>query len=151
MTNIGEQGIGLWDEEDQFFYDELNLSDGTIIPLKVRSMVGLIPLFAVETLRPDLLAQLPEFGRATRLVLKNRPGLAQLVSRWQEPGLEHERRLLSLLRGHRMKMLLKRMLDETEFLSDYGVPKVSRYHEGHPYVFDCAGVACGEVSAGGIG
>ena len=55
MTNIGGEGIGLWDEEDQFFYDELNLSDGTIIPLKVRSMVGLIPLFAVETLEPDLL------------------------------------------------------------------------------------------------
>jgi hypothetical protein len=139
MTNIGEQGIGLWDEADQFFYDELNLSDGTIIPLKVRSMVGLIPLFAVETLEPDLLAQLPEFSERLDWFLKNRPGLAQLVSRWQEPGLG-ERRLLSLLRGHRMKMLLKRMLDETEFLSDYGVRGVSRYHEGHPYVFDCAGV-----------
>ena len=62
MTNIGGEGIGLWDEEDEFFYDELNLSDGSIIPLKVRSMVGLIPLFAVETLEPDLLAELPEFS-----------------------------------------------------------------------------------------
>jgi hypothetical protein len=61
MTNLGGEGIGLWDETDQFFYDELNPSDGSIIPLKVRSMVGLIPLFAVETLEPDLLAQLPEF------------------------------------------------------------------------------------------
>ena len=151
MTNIGEQGIGLWDEEDQFFYDELNLSDGRIIPLKVRSMVGLIPLFAVETLEPDLLAQLPEFSERLDWFLKNRPELAQLVSRWQEPGLG-ERRLLSLLRGHRMKMLLKRMLDETEFLSDYGVRALSKYHEAHPYVFDCAGVTLArQVSAGGVG
>ena len=76
MTNLGEQGIGLWDEEDQFFYDELNLSDGRIIPLKVRSMVGLIPLFAVETLEPELLAQLPEFSERLDWFLKNRPGLA---------------------------------------------------------------------------
>jgi hypothetical protein len=102
-------------------------------------MVGLIPLFAVETLEPDLLAELPEFTDRLDWFLKNRPGLAQLVSRWEEPGLG-ERRLLSLLRGHRMKMLLRRMLDETEFLSDYGVRALSKYHEAHPYVFDCAGV-----------
>ena len=96
-------------------------------------------MFAVETLEPDLLAELPEFSERLDWFLKNRPGLAQLVSRWQEPGLG-ERRLLSLLRGHRMKMLLKRMLDETEFLSDYGVRALSKYHEAHPYVFDCAGV-----------
>jgi hypothetical protein len=139
MTNLGGAGIGLWDEEDQFFYDELNLSDGSIVPLKVRSMVGLIPLFAVETLEPDLLAELPEFSSRLEWFLNNRPGLAALVSRWQEPGLG-ERRLLSLLRGHRMKMLLKRMLDETEFLSDYGVRGVSKYHEANPYVFDHASV-----------
>jgi hypothetical protein len=138
MTNLGNQGIGLWDEEDQFFYDELNLSDGSIIPLKVRSMVGLIPLFAVETLEPDLLAKLPEFSERLDWFLTNRPQLATLVSRWQEPGLG-ERRLLSLLRGHRMKMLLKRMLDTTEFLSDYGVRAVSKHHEANPYVFDCVG------------
>jgi hypothetical protein len=138
MTNIGNQGIGLWDEDDQFFYDELNLSDGSIIPLKVRSMVGLIPLFAVETLEPDLLAKLPEFSQRLDWFLTNRPQLATLVSRWQEPGLG-ERRLLSLLRGHRMKMLLKRMLDETEFLSDYGVRAVSKHHDANPYVFDCVG------------
>jgi Glycosyl hydrolase family 63 C-terminal domain len=138
MTNLGGEGIGLWDEDDQFFYDELSLSDGTIIPLKVRSMVGLIPLFAVETLEPDLLAKLPEFSQRLDWFLTNRPQLATLVSRWQEPGLG-ERRLLSLLRGHRMKMLLKRMLDESEFLSDYGVRALSKHHEQHPYVFDCVG------------
>jgi hypothetical protein len=138
MTNLGGEGIGLWDEDDQFFYDELSLSDGTIIPLKVRSMVGLIPLFAVETLEPELLAKLPEFSQRLDWFLTNRPQLATLVSRWQEPGLG-ERHLLSLLRGHRMKMLLKRMLDESEFLSDYGVRALSKHHEQHPYVFDCVG------------
>ena len=120
MTNIGEDGIGLWDEQDQFFYDVLNLPTAAITPLKVRSMVGLIPLFAVETLEPDLLAQLPEFKRRLDWFLKNRPELAAagVALAGAGPG---ERRLLSLLRGHRMKMLLKRMLDETEFLSAYGV------------------------------
>jgi hypothetical protein len=138
MTNIGGAGIGLWDEADQFFYDELSLSDGTIIPLKVRSMVGLIPLFAVETLEPDLLDELPEFKKRLDWFLNYRPDLAALVSRWQEPGLG-ERRLLSLLRGHRMKMLLKRMLDESEFLSDFGVRALSKHHDQQPYVFDCLG------------
>jgi hypothetical protein len=135
MTNLGGEGIGLWDEADQFFYDELNLPDGSIVPLKVRSMVGLIPLFAVETLEPDHLQQLPGFSERLDWFLTHRPDLAALVSRWHEPGLG-ERRLLSLLRGHRMKMLLRRMLDETEFLSDYGIRAVSKHHESHPYVFD---------------
>ncbi|MGH6945605.1 MAG: MGH1-like glycoside hydrolase domain-containing protein, partial [Geminicoccaceae bacterium] len=126
------------DEDDQFFYDELNLTDGIIVPLKVRSMVGLIPLFAVETLEPEMLDALPDFDARLEWFLKNRPGLAQLVSRWHEPGLG-ERRLLSLLRGHRMKMLLRRMLDATEFFSDYGIRALSKYHEQHPYVFDYRG------------
>lgn len=138
LTNIGEQGIGLWDEEDEFFYDELNLPDGRMVPLKVRSMVGLIPLFAVETLEPQTLDRLPGFSRRIQWFLNYRPDLARLVSRWQEPGLG-ERHLLSLLRGHRMKCLLRRMLDETEFLSDYGVRSLSKRHENEPYLFQCDG------------
>jgi hypothetical protein len=140
MTNMGGDGdgIGLWDEEDQFYYDSLQLPDGTATSLKVRSMVGLIPLFAVETLEPQMLDQLPGFKRRLEWVLKNRPGLALLVSRWNEPG-RGERRLLSLLRGSRMKKLLKRMLDESEFLSDYGVRALSKYHEAHPYNLACGG------------
>ena len=95
---------------------------------------GLIPLFAVETLEPELLEQLPDFSRRLKWFLNNSPDLAGLVSRWHEPG-RGERRLLSLLRGHRMKQLLKRMLDETEFLSDYGVRALSREHRAQPYVF----------------
>ncbi|MBI2819165.1 MAG: glucosidase [Acidobacteria bacterium] len=138
MTNIGEQGIGLWDEQDGFFYDVLHMPDGQMIRLKVRSMVGLIPLFAVETLEPELLDKVPEFHLRLKWYLNYRPGLAALVSRWQEPGAG-ERRLLSLLRGHRMKLLLRRMLDETEFLSEYGIRALSRYHLDHPYTFDCCG------------
>jgi hypothetical protein len=140
MTNIGGdgQGVGLWDDEDAFFYDELNLTDGRMRRLKLRSLVGLTPLFAVETIEPETLARLPEFSRRLNWYLKYRPELAALVSRWHVPGLG-ERRLLSLLRGHRMKKLLVRMLDETEFLSDYGVRALSKRYGQHPYTFDCFG------------
>jgi hypothetical protein len=139
MTNIGGdgKGVGLWDEEDEFYYDELNLPDGRMVKLKVRSMVGLIPLFAVETLEPEMLEKLPDFARRLKWFLNYRPDLANLVSRWDEPG-RGERRLLSLLRGHRMKRLLKRMLDETEFLSDFGVRALSRAHADQPYTFLCS-------------
>jgi Glycosyl hydrolase family 63 C-terminal domain len=134
MSNIGQQGIGLWDEEDKFFYDVLHLPDESMTPLKVRSMVGLIPLFAVETLEPEVLDALPEFKHRLEWFLNYRPELAALVSHWEVSGRGH-RRLLSLLRGHRMKRLLKRMLDETEFLSPYGVRALSRAHAEQPYVF----------------
>jgi len=134
MNNIGAEGIGLWNEADEFYYDVLNLPNGHGIPLQVRSMVGLIPLFAVETLEPELLQELPEFTQRLEWFLRHRPDLAKLVSRWKECG-ECERHLLSLLRGHRMKCLLRRMLDETEFLSDYGVRALSKVHEREPYRF----------------
>jgi hypothetical protein len=140
MTNFGDQGIQLWDEEDGFFYDVLALPDGRTIPLKIRSMVGLIPLFAVETIEPSLLRKLPEFATRLEWFLSYRPDLAGLVSRWHIPGAG-DRRLLSLLRGHRMKQLLRRMLDETEFLSDHGIRALSRHHLEHPYVFHWDGQA----------
>jgi hypothetical protein len=138
LNNIGGQGVGLWDEEDQFFYDELQTPDGRITKLKVRSIVGLIPLFAVETLEPEMLERLPGFNRRLKWFLEYRPDLAKLVSHWQEPG-SGQRRLLSLLHGHRMKLVLKRMLDETEFLSEFGVRALSRQHFGHPYLFNYDG------------
>jgi hypothetical protein len=143
MTNVDDRAIDMWDDTDEFYYDTLHVPDtehasGSVIPLKIRSMVGLIPLFAVETLEPGTLERLPEFAERLDWFLRNRPDLAGLVSRWYEPGLG-ERRLLSLLRGHRMKCLLRRMLDETEFLSDYGVRALSRHHQDHPYVFEVDG------------
>jgi hypothetical protein len=109
-----------------------------MVPLKVRSMVGLIPLFAVETLEPELLEKVPGFAGRLEWFLKYRPDLAALVSRWQDPGAG-ERRLLSLLRGSRMKKLLRRMLDETEFLSEHGLRAISRQHDSAPYTFTWSG------------
>ncbi len=130
--NSEEEDSGLWDEQDEFYYDELRTPRGREIPLKIQSMVGLIPLFAVETLEPELMLKLPEFAGRLKWVLAHRPELAKLVSHWEECGVG-ERRLLSLLRGHRMKCLLRRMLNETEFLSDYGVRALSKVHEEKPY------------------
>lgn len=145
LNDTGGTGDGLWDEEDGFYYDALHLPTGHNVPLKVRSLVGLAPLFAVETLEPELLEKLPNFKLRMDWFLENRPHLASLVSHWHEPGVG-DRRLLSLLRGHRMKCLLKRMLDESEFLSDYGIRAVSKFHEEHPFVLKCHGemVQCGE-------
>jgi Mannosylglycerate hydrolase MGH1-like glycoside hydrolase domain len=132
MNNLGGQGIGLWDEQDEFYYDVLRTPDRRYLPLKVRSVVGLMPLLAVETVQPQLIDMLPGFKERLEWYLKHRPDLASLVSRWQEPGMG-ERRLVALTRGHRMKCLLRRMLDPNEFLSDYGVRSVSKYHQQHPY------------------
>jgi hypothetical protein len=133
MANIGENAINLWDEQDEFFYDVLRTPHGST-QLKVRSMVGLIPLFAVEVIDMETIGECPEFSKRMDWFLNYRPDLASLVSRWTVHGIG-ERKLFSLLRGHRLKRLLKRMLDETEFLSGYGVRALSRYHEANPYVY----------------
>lgn len=132
MNNIGGEGIQLWNDEDEFFYDVLKLPNDGNVPLKVRSLVGLIPLLAVETIEPELLDRFPGFKGRLEWFLEHRPHLAGLVSRWHEPG-SGDLRLLALVRGHRMKRLLRRMLDESEFLSPYGVRALSKYHEAHPY------------------
>lgn len=134
MSNMGGEHIGLWDDEDKFYYDMLHLPDGRHVKLKIRSMVGLVPLFAVQTIEPELLDELPAFTRRMEWFLDHRPDLAALVSRWYEEGRGH-RRLLSLLRGHRMKALLERMLDPAEFLGDHGVRALSRVYADEPYEF----------------
>jgi hypothetical protein len=138
MTNVGDDGGELWNEEDQFFYDVLRVPNKGQIPLKVRSLVGLTPIFAVEILDSQSLAEVPIFTKRLEWFLEHRPDLAKLVSRWQEPGIG-EKRLLSLLRGHRLTQLLKRMLNESEFLSDYGVRALSKYHEKNPYILQADG------------
>ncbi len=132
MNNIAGEGISLWDEQDEFFYDVLHLEHGENMPLKIRSMVGLIPLFAVTTIEPALLDKVPEFKHRLVWFLEHHPELASLVSRWNEPRMG-ERRLLAILRGHRMKRVLSRMLDGNEFLSPYGVRALSRVYAAQPY------------------
>jgi len=138
MNNVAGKGFALWDETDEFFYDVLHVAGGETQSLRVRSIVGLIPLLAVEIIEPELLERMPRFRARLEWFLANRPQLASLVSRWYEHGVG-ERRLLALVRGHRMKRLLARMLDPNEFLSDFGVRSVSKYHQEHPYVVDLGG------------
>ncbi|CAA9239632.1 MAG: GH63 [uncultured Chthoniobacterales bacterium] len=138
MNNAGGKGIGLWDEDDEFFYDVLHLPDGRYVRMRVRSLVGLMPLLAVETIEPELLEAVPGFKSRLEWYLENRPDLAALISRWHAPG-SGERRLIALTRGHRMKRLLRRMLDPEEFLSPYGVRSMSKYHEQHPFVLQGSG------------
>ncbi len=133
-----DDALGLWDEADQFYYDHLNLPDGENVAMKIQSAVGLIPLLAVEVLDSNVLAKLPEFAGRMEWYLKHRPQLASLISNWKVCG-SADRKLLSLLRGHRMKALLKRMLDETQFLSGQGVRSLSKFHAEHPFRFATGG------------
>ncbi len=130
----GAEGNALWDEQDGFFYDTLTLPDGERVPLRARSMVGLIPLYAVTILRHDELARLPSFSARMRWFLEHRPQLAELVSSWERVG-QDDTALLALLRTHRMTRTLSRMLDEGEFLSVGGIRAVSKVHEAAPYRF----------------
>jgi hypothetical protein len=132
MNNIGQERISLWDEEDGFYYDVLHLENGDHFPLKVRSMVGLIPLFAVETLEPDTLARLPEFARRLEWFVHHRQNLTANVACMRTPGSD-ERRLLSIVDQPRLRRVLQVMLDEREFLSPYGIRAVSRVHRDRPY------------------
>ena len=135
MFADGEEGTGLWDDEDEFYYDAIQKSDGMDQKLKIRSMVGLIPLLAVEILEDDLLTSQKEFTDRLYWFLNHRPKLASLVAKWGEKGKD-AKHLLSLLRGHRMKRILYRMLDENEFLSDHGLRALSKYYKDHPYVLE---------------
>jgi hypothetical protein len=125
-------GGGLWDEHDGFFYDCLNLPGQRTIPMKVRSMVGLIPLFAVGTIEPFVYERFPEFVKRVRWFTDNRPELTEGIASLHDKGAG-ERRLLSILSRERLVRVLERMLDESEFLSEHGVRALSRVHHDHPY------------------
>ncbi|HEU4506612.1 MAG TPA: hypothetical protein VFR78_00140 [Pyrinomonadaceae bacterium] len=138
MNNRGDDDIRLWDEQDGFFYDVLHLPAGKPFPMKVRSMVGLIPLFAVETLEPELLDRLPDFKRRMEWFIQNRPDLTANVACMRTPGND-ERRLLSIVSQDQLRRVLRFMLDENEFLSPYGIRAVSRFHKDHPYTLQVNG------------
>src|SRR6266581_825891 len=148
MNNRGDDGVSLWDEEDGFFYDVLHVPNQGGFPIsganasptershlvmRTRSMVGLIPLYAVDTLEPELLKRLPNFKRRLDWFIANRPGYTQNQACMFTPGTG-ERRLMSIVDGEKLRRVLHYMLDENEFLSPYGIRAVSRYHKDHPYV-----------------
>ena len=134
------QGMSLWNEEDGFFYDVLHMPGDHYLPFKVYSFVGLIPLFAVETLEPDLLEQLPRFQRRMTWFLENRPWLVDHIASLTEPG-EGERRLLSLVPLSNLRRILAKMLNPDQFLSPYGLRSLSREHAGEPYTLNMNGHA----------
>lgn len=138
MENLGDGTKGLWNEEDGFFYDVLQLGNGDSVSLKLRSIVGLIPMFAVEIIDHHLLDKMPNFVERMDWVLKNKPELTKLVSHWEEEG-QGRKHLMSILRKTRLTKVLSRMLDEKEFLSDYGIRAMSKVYEENPFVFSVHG------------
>src|SRR5437879_3159244 len=133
LNNIGDEGISLWDDEDGFFYDVLHLPSGERQYMKVRSLVGLIPLLAVETLEPDVVDRLPGFKRRLEWFVRNRPEFREHLEAMDQPG-GGERRLLSIVSREKLSRVLRLMLDEREFLSPYGIRAVSQFHRDHPCV-----------------
>ena len=140
MNNLGNDEIELWNEKDGFFYDVLHFpATNQQMQMRVRSMVGLIPLFAVETITPEELEMLPDFKRRIEWFLEHRPDLTTRIACLQEPGQE-KRRLLSIATREQITSILRYMLDETEFLSDYGIRAVSKFHEQNPYILELDGM-----------
>ncbi len=129
----GGAGHDLWNEEDGFFYDVLHLPDDSRQPLKVRSLVGLIPLLAVETLEPDMLSRHDAFRRRLEWFVEHRPDLTGDVACMRTRG-QQERRLLSIVDGDQLRRILRVMLDEREFLSPFGIRSISRVHKDAPYI-----------------
>ncbi len=133
INHLGDDGEAMWDEQDGFYYDVLRMPDGRHEPLRVRSIAGLVPLFAVETLEPRLVDQLPGFKRRMQWFIENRRDLTHNVASMVVPG-KGERKLMSIVDPSQLRLILKRMLDEEEFLSDFGIRSLSRAYRDHPYV-----------------
>jgi hypothetical protein len=132
-------GTGLWDEEDGFYYDKLHMNE-ELIPLRIRSMVGVIPLFACELLEQDVIDRLPGFSKRMNWFLENRRDLSAHISCMEQCDHGgHAHRILAIPSRARLERILRYLLDENEFLSPYGVRSLSRFHEEHPYAFSAGG------------
>ena len=137
MAQLGGD-TGMWDEEDGFFYDVLRLPNGQAQRLKVRSMVGLLPLCAASTFDGSLLKKYPELAERLQYFLAARPEILESIHDPRKTGVAG-RRLTSILDEHKLRRVLAKMLDENEFLSEFGIRSLSRYHAEHPYVFTAGG------------
>jgi len=142
MNRIGPSEINMWDEADGFYYDVLRLPDGRHFPLKVRSMVGVLPLFAVETIDPKVWEALPNFKERVAWFMQHRPDLTNNVTCMEMVG-RADRRLLSIVDRDKLKKVLQKVLDEAEFLSPYGVRSLSKAYDGKPYTFSLDGQTYG--------
>ena len=131
MNNIGGEGHGLWDERDGFYYNVLSLADGTNIPVRSRTITGLIPLFAVETLEPEDLKRFPAFARRMKWFLDHHPEVPNLVTMTRETS-RGPRYMLAIANEDRLRRILRYMLDPEEFFSPWGIRSLSRYHRDHP-------------------
>jgi hypothetical protein len=138
MDRVGENHDDMWDEQDGFYYDVLRLPDGSARRLKVRSMVGLLPLAAVSVFEEDILERLPMFTKNARRFLERNPELAANLHMPATPGVAG-RRMLSTVNETKLRRILARMLDENEFFGPHGIRALSRYHLQHPYVFHHGG------------
>ena len=132
MNDLTPDDIELWNEEDGFYYDILHRDNKVHIPLKVRSMVGLIPLFAITILESELIDTLPSFQRRMQWFMNNWPDINEHIEQMDEPG-HNKHFLLAIVNHHKLPRILKVMLNEAEFLSQYGLRALSRYHLAHPY------------------
>jgi hypothetical protein len=140
QSNGDDSTVGLWDSQDEFYYDQLYLPTGERIPLKVRSAVGIIPIFAVETLDPDTLEKLPLLKARVEWFIANRPELAENVARIEVSGLR-QRRLLAIVNPDRLRRILHRLFAEDEFLSPHGMRALSKFHDANPYVLNVGGAS----------
>jgi hypothetical protein len=138
MNEMSGRESGLWDEQDGSFYDQIVLSDGTVFPVRLRSLVGLLPMLAVETIPPQLLERVPDFKRRMEWFVANRPELRQSVACMETERMDG-RRLLAILGPDKLRRLLGVMLDENEFLSPYGIRSLSKHYENQPYVAEIEG------------
>ncbi len=138
MHHIGKKDVSLWDDSDNFYYDVVEMSNGKTERLKVRSLVGVIPLFAVEIMHKELFEELKKFRKRANEIIRTRPDLASLISNLEEANQDGNF-LFSIMRGFRLEHLLIRLLDENEFLSEYGIRSLSKYHQNHPYIFSHSG------------
>ncbi len=137
MNSLG--GTGLWDEQDGFYYDQI-LSEGRAVPLRLRSIVGIVPLFAVEFIDDLRLARLPGFAKRTRWFLENRTDLTEKISYLTRGGCTADRRLLAIPSRERLERVLKYVFDEKEFLSPYGIRSLSRVYGESPFTVQAGGV-----------
>ena len=138
MHHIGKKDISLWDDQDKFYYDAVQFENGSSQRLRIRSLVGIIPLLAVEIIHSDVFKKLRQFNTRLEVIRLTRPDLTRIIS-----DIEHKNKdgnyLFAIMVGDRLESLLKRLLDEAEFLSEYGVRSLSKVHQEHPYKFDYQG------------